>query len=103
MDYRKRRRLRRDGRCPTCGAVPSHWTKSPRSAVSDTAVVVPMAERVPADLVGDYDPRDVFRCPRCGFMGCVSEHPEDADGYIDWDDWEYGPDYCPRCGARMEG
>lgn len=58
-------------------------------------------ELVPADCADNYDPRDIFRCPRCSFMGHVSEHPETSDGYIDWDDWEYSPKYCPNCGVRM--
>ena len=93
----KRRRLRYDGHCPTCGAVPSHWAKAPKDAVVDIATI----ERTPADLVDSYNSKDIFRCHHCGFIGQVLEHPETSDGYIDWGDWEYCPSYCPNCGSRV--
>ena len=100
MTYRTRRRLRHKGNCPACGAIPSNWLKVPKMTIVDLATIS-TEELVPADCADNYDPRDIFRCPRCGFMGHVSEHPETSDGYIDWDDWEYSPKYCPNCGLMM--
>lgn len=96
----KRRRLRYNGHCPACGAIPSNWLKVPKIIIVDLATIS-TEELVPADCVDNYDPRDIFRCPHCGFMGKVVEHPETSDGYIDWGDWEYCPSYCPYCGARV--
>lgn len=65
--------------------------------------VVPMKmARIPADCIDDMNPVDAFRCPHCGFMGVVSRHHEDSEGFIDWADYEFIPGFCPDCGSRLE-
>lgn len=95
-----RRRISRGRHCPTCGATRACWRKDPERSPEDIGKYGGEA-LVPADQVDSYSPKDVFRCPRCGFVGVVYAHPEDTDGYVDWDDWECTPSYCPKCGNPL--
>lgn len=92
-------KLRRNSNCPTCGATKSNWKKTPR----DMYKLEKLTTLVSADQVDSFNPVDIFRCPHCQFMGVVYRHPEDAEGYIDWDNWEFTPSYCPHCGALIRG
>lgn len=90
--------------CPACGAIPSAWKKVPRSLVlfGDLDSGGRRKKSVPADRACDYDPVDLIHCESCGFMGTVVQHPEDAEGFIDWDDWEFRPKFCPNCGKELD-
>ena len=43
---------------------------------------------------------DVFKCPSCGFVGCVVEDHQNGSGFWDLDiPCDCEPRYCPNCGA----
>lgn len=48
------------------------------------------------------NPADVFKCPSCGFVGCVVEYHQNGDGFWDLDiPGDFEPQYCPECGEKM--
>lgn len=47
---------------------------------------------------------DVFKCPSCGFVGCVVEYHQNGGGFWDLDiPCDCEPRFCPECGERMVG
>lgn len=46
---------------------------------------------------------DVFKCPSCGFVGCVVEYHQNGGGFWDLDiPCDCEPRFCPQCGAEVE-
>lgn len=54
--------------------------------------------------LSELDPVDGARCPRCGRGFIVSEIEVDDTYVHDWECQAYAvADYCPFCGAKLEG
>lgn len=49
----------------------------------------------------EANPVDEFECSECGFACEIHENIYDYEHYFDCQR-EYNPDFCPRCGAKMD-
>ena len=84
------------GVCHTCGATKCHQRWNPH-AMKDFS-----HELVDDARLSYMNPADVFKCPSCGFAGCVVEYHQNGDGFWDLDiPVDFEPRFCPECGERM--
>lgn len=69
---------RKAGFCPTCGAPKCHqrWNTHAMTDFSH--------ELVDDARLSHLNPADVFKCPSCGFVGCVVEYHQDGGGSGIW-------------------
>ena len=80
--------------CPRCGATPSNQKYK----------VAKIRNAGAADHWMQMNPVDGFVCPYCDEAFRV-RRLEYEDGYIiDWQvEFEFSPNFCPKCGANLDG
>lgn len=87
---------RSSGFCPTCGAPKCHQKWNPHAMTDFSHELVDDAR------LSNMNPADVFKCPSCGFVGCVVEYHQNGGGFWDLDiPCDCEPQFCPECGERM--
>lgn len=88
------KRYRSRESCPRCGASKCNQRFKPR--------IVRDLNRL--DLAELLNPVDGVICPDCGIGFRVNKLETECDFIVDWEtEFEFAPNYCPNCGAKVVG
>ena len=78
---------------PTCGAAPSRRKRKPRERADTDGMAA----------IGEADPVDAVRRPRCGLVFSAVRHGHDGRHITGRTEFETIPRYRPRCGEDSTG